>query len=67
MQRLSFSIPDDAHTAITEISKATGKPLSLIIREALKMYLTSHGKEIDIQVEWGGNRRGAPDADDLPD
>ena len=56
MARLSVTIPDEAWTALSEMSKTTGRPLALIIREALESYLTAQGIDVSTKVEWGGKR-----------
>lgn len=57
MARLSITIPDEAWDALNEMSKSTGRPLALIVREALEGYLTAQGIEVSTKVEWGGKRK----------
>jgi hypothetical protein len=57
MARLATTIPDEAYEALNELSEKTGKPLALMVREALEMYLSSQGIDIETKVAWGGNRR----------
>jgi hypothetical protein len=57
MARLATTIPDEAYKALNEISEKTGKPMALMVREALEMYLAAQGINIETKVDWGGNRR----------
>lgn len=66
MARLATTIPDEAYKALNELSEKTGKPLALMVREALEMYLAAQGIDVETRVDWGGNRRKgkAEDGDD---
>ena len=56
MARLATTIPDAAYDALNELSKKSGKPLALMVREALELYLVTQGIDVNTKVEWGGKR-----------
>lgn len=64
MPRVSFTISDAAHNEIQQIAQNTGKPVSLVLREAISAYLETQGKTIDPKLAWGGDRRTKPEVDD---
>lgn len=57
MPRISITLSDDAHDEIIQLSEETGKPIALILREAVKLYLQTLGKDVDASVAWGGKRK----------
>lgn len=57
MPRISISMSDDADKELKELSEQTGKPIALLIREAIEMYLNvTLGREVNVKVKWGGHR-----------
>lgn len=63
MARLSVTVPDTIYDELSSMQESTGKPLAVLVREALEMYLKSLGKDVDATVKWGGDRRSTPPGD----
>lgn len=57
MPRLVATVTSDIDKEITAIHKATGLPISTIVRNALKLYLKENGKDVNADVQWGGVRK----------
>jgi len=57
MPRIIATITDDTEKALIEMQRETKAPLAAHVRQALAEYLARHGKVVDADVQWGGQRK----------
>lgn len=57
MPRMSLSLSEEADKELKQLSEQTGKPIALLIREAIDVYLADKlGRSVKTHIKWGGYR-----------
>lgn len=57
MAKLGVTIPADMDAALEKVAKQRGAPVSSLVREAIRDWLSKQGIEVSGEVSWGGDRR----------
>lgn len=67
MPRFSITLSDEVDKELKTLSEQTGRPIAMLIREALEGYLQEKlGREIHTQIKWGGYRERGSKTDETP-